>query len=62
VAAKIKVKSPKITIKCNAWDNWYGYISGRRVIAFFNTREATQEQYAERWKQAQEDILARRMQ
>lgn len=62
MAAKSKAKSPKITIKRNAWDNWYGYISGRRVIAFFNTREATQEQQAERWKKAQEDILTRRMQ
>jgi hypothetical protein len=31
------IKAPKITIRQNRWDNWYGYVSGRRMVAFMNT-------------------------
>lgn len=46
----MKKNQPKITIRRNVWDNWYGYISGKRVIEFYNTPFATQEQNANEWK------------
>ena len=36
-------------IKENVWGNWYGYESGRRVMAFGNLPEATAEQAARAW-------------
>lgn len=39
----------KPRIKKNRYDNWYGYLGTRKVISFFNSREATQEQQAHEW-------------
>lgn len=45
-----KANPPKVTIHCNVWGNWYGYISGRRVKEFYNTSDRTQQQNAVQWK------------
>ena len=47
-------KKPAIRIRMNPLGNWYGYISGRRVIEFFNTSGATRKQNAEAWQREQE--------
>ena len=39
----------KATIRQNAWDNWYGYVGGRRVEAFGNDAQGTAEQHAIVW-------------
>jgi len=39
----------KARIKQNRWDNWYGYVGTRRVIAFGNTPEGTAEDNAKAW-------------
>ena len=39
----------KITIKENAWGNWYGYIGGRKVEWFCDDLDGTQEQNANAW-------------
>lgn len=39
----------KMRIRQNVYDNWYGYVSGRKVIGFMNTPTETQRQMAERW-------------
>lgn len=40
---------PKARIHKNVWDNWYGYIGKRKVIAFGNSRTETAEQAAHKW-------------
>lgn len=44
-----QITKPKISIRRNQWDNWYGYISGKRVIEFAQTSTESQEQMALRW-------------
>lgn len=39
----------KARIKQNRWDNWYGYVGTRRVIAFGITPEGTAEDNAKAW-------------
>jgi hypothetical protein len=39
----------KFSVKCNQWDNWYGYAGGRRVEAFANDSQGSQEQHAHAW-------------
>src|SRR5262245_50669796 len=42
-------RAPKPRIKQNRWDNWYGYLGSKKVIAFFNSPEETMEEAAQRW-------------
>ena len=37
------------TIKQNAFDNWYGYLGGKRMTEFAETLTQTQEQAALEW-------------
>ena len=39
----------KATIRQNAWDNWYGYLGGKKVIAFGNAKGQTAERAANEW-------------
>jgi len=41
----------KIAIRQNIWDNWYGYVGGKKVIAFGNDPYGSQEQHAKEWKE-----------
>lgn len=45
----------KITIKQNKYDNWYGYEGGRKIIAFANDSQGTQEEHAQAWLTQKED-------
>jgi hypothetical protein len=52
-------KNPKITVRKNAWDNWYGYVGGRKAEMFFGSPEE-QESQARSWaeKMANDDAFA----
>jgi hypothetical protein len=39
----------KRRIRQNRYDNWYGYEGSKRVIAFFNDSQGTQEEHARDW-------------
>lgn len=41
--------TPRRSARKNIYDNWYGYVGGKRVIAFSNTASHTQEEEAEHW-------------
>ena len=43
----------KRRIKQNRYDNWYGNEGGKRVAAFGNTAEASAEENANAWKNAE---------
>ena len=43
----------RITIHCTQWGNWYGYVNGKKVKAFFATPEHDQQANAEAWLEAQ---------
>lgn len=47
----------KARIRKNIWDNWYGYLGTRRVIAFANTIPGYgMQQEAEKWLAEQKKI------
>lgn len=39
----------KFSIRKNKWDNWNGYISGKKAISFADTPSSTAEQKAKKW-------------
>jgi hypothetical protein len=42
-------KSVLVCIRENVWGNWYGYVSGRKVMPFFSTPDTSQEEEAWDW-------------
>lgn len=44
-------------IRQNRYDNWYGYVGSRRVIAFGHSRTETAQQAAERWRDERAQVL-----
>jgi DnaJ-class molecular chaperone len=48
----------RVSIRQNRYDNWYGYVGGRRVEQFFASSGETQQQAAERWLSQREREIA----
>jgi hypothetical protein len=44
-----RIKLPKARIAQNRYDNWYGYLGTRRVIAFGRDAQGSAEQHAQEW-------------
>ncbi len=49
------MKLHRARIHQNKWDNWYGYLGNKKVIAFYNDPQGTQEDNAKRWLQEQNE-------
>lgn len=43
--------SLNVEIRKNAWDNWYGYVNGRRYAEFSDVIAMPQEEAAKAWKE-----------
>ena len=47
-----------VSIKQTRYDNWYGYVAGKRVESFGNSRLMTAEEAARAWLQGQTSVKA----
>ena len=53
-------KARKIAVRQNVWDNWNGYISGRKAATFLNCPQATAQEKAVAWKVEMERLETER--
>lgn len=54
----VKLGSRTFSVRRNQWDNWHGYIGGKRVESFMNTGEGAQEMHARAWLDEQRSRYA----